>query len=53
MTEIKNENKNNPNFINDKSLQNRSGDINLIGKIGNYVKSGSYKIQEKVFFFMN
>lgn len=48
MTDVKNENINDPNNVINKNLINQEGNINLLGKIRNYVKSGSYKIQEKV-----
>lgn len=50
MTDVKNENKNNSNNSNDKNTISPGSEINLLGKIKSYVKSGSYKIQEKVFF---
>jgi len=48
MTDIKNENKNNFSKPNDKIIINKATANNFFGKIRNYVKSGSDKIQEKV-----
>jgi len=53
MINVKNENNTSVQTNNqDKSIIEKSN-INLLGKLTNYVKSGSNKIQEKVFKILN
>lgn len=48
MIDLKNHTRHNHNNTQQKILNNQTANINLLGKIRNYVKSSSNRIQERV-----